>query len=115
MIQSGRKYHTIRPPARRRRYAKGDALSLRVWTGKPYRSKQCEFASAIVEKTCFISIELIADMRLDGKWLTEEEQDRFAYADGFNNAADLRGWFVVHHSLPFHGTVIYFKLAPHET
>ena len=40
MVESGDKRRTIRP--RRKRPVKmGDHVSLRQWTGKPYRSKQC--------------------------------------------------------------------------
>lgn len=41
------KGHTIRAGAR---WKAGDTASLRVWSGKPYRSKQVEFAQVEVKK-----------------------------------------------------------------
>ncbi|WP_315823031.1 hypothetical protein [Paraflavitalea speifideaquila] len=47
------KAHTIRAG---NRWKAGDLASLRVWTGRPYNSKQIEFAQVEVKKTWDISI-----------------------------------------------------------
>lgn len=43
-----RKHHTIRAGSR---FKPGNMVSLRVWSDKPYRSKQIEFAQVEVKKT----------------------------------------------------------------
>jgi hypothetical protein len=47
------KHHTIRAG---NRWKVGDMASLRVWSGKPYRSKQIEFAQVEVKKVWEFSI-----------------------------------------------------------
>lgn len=44
------KYHTIRVGER---FKVGDTFSARIWTGKPYRSKQMEFCGPIEIKKVF--------------------------------------------------------------
>lgn len=47
------KHHTIRSGSR---FNPGDMASLRVWSGKPYRSKQIEFAQVEVKKVWEFSL-----------------------------------------------------------
>jgi hypothetical protein len=47
------KHHTIRAGSR---WKVGDMISLRVWSDKPYRSKQIEFAQVEVKKVWTIEI-----------------------------------------------------------
>ena len=49
----GFKPHTIRPGSR---FKPGEIVSLRVWSGLPYRTKQIEFAQVEVKKTWSIEI-----------------------------------------------------------
>lgn len=110
MILSGRKPHTIRPK-RKVPLRPGQLLSLRVWTGKPYRSKQREFAKAKVTKVVSFALGYFDAMKLDGQPLTVLSQNQFAYADGFDTADDMRLWFgVTHGTVNFTGIVIYFEL-----
>lgn len=49
------KHHTIRAG---NRFKPGDIVSLRVWSDKPYRSKQIEFAQVEIKKTWTIEIAI---------------------------------------------------------
>ena len=109
LILSGRKPHTIRPK-RKIPLKVGQPLSLRVWTGKPYRSPQREFMKAVVEKVWPASIHMshiIVNSIILG---TDSEKD-FAWSDGFADADCLRNWFLKTHGLPFEGEVIYWRCA----
>jgi uncharacterized protein YqfB (UPF0267 family) len=110
LIVSGRKPHTIRPK-RKIPLKVGQTLSLRVWTGKPYRSPQREFLRATVEKVVPVHLSLLNDMTVDGVKLTIREQNDLAYHDGFPNADALYLWFLATHGLPFEGELIHWK--PH--
>lgn len=52
------KHHTIRAGSR---WKVGDMISLRVWSDKPYRSKQIEFAQVEVKKVWPISIHIVGN------------------------------------------------------
>lgn len=107
LIVSGRKYHTIRPK-RKVPLRPGQPLSLRVWTGKPYRSPQREFHAANVQKVVPIRIESNRVI-LDGKELTVPEIKELAWHDGFADAFSARDWFQNTHGLPFEGEIIYWR------
>lgn len=95
-VRSGEKRQTIRPP-RKRPIMPGDRLSLRAWAGAPYRSKQRELRQAICERVERIEI---------GEDFADNAE---AARDGFPNAAAMRDWFRVHHSLPFVGDRISWR------
>ena len=109
LILSGRKPHTIRP-TRKVPLKVGQSLSLRVWTGKPYRSKQREFMRATVEKVLPIVINPVA-MLVDGRMLSAGEELALAFDDGFSDADALRSWFLKNHGLPFTGELIHWRCA----
>lgn len=50
---AARKHHTIRAGSR---WKVGDMASLRIWSGKPYRSKQIEFAQVEVKRVWPVTI-----------------------------------------------------------
>jgi hypothetical protein len=52
------KHHTIRSGSR---FKAGDMASLRVWSDKPYRSKQVEFAQVEVKKVWPFSLHFVGD------------------------------------------------------
>lgn len=54
----GSKFHTIRAG---NRFSPGDMASLRVWSDKPYRSKQIEFAQVEVKKVWQFNIHVVGD------------------------------------------------------
>lgn len=105
-ILEGRKGSTIRKTARCK---EGDVLSLRLWTGKPYRSKQ----HCMMQAAC----QAIADVRiysdrisLDGMVCTERERDAVVKREGFTSWEALRKWFADQHGLPFSGQMIIWIL-----
>lgn len=86
------KYHTIRAGDR---WKVGDFFSPRIWSGKPYASKQIQFAPAIeIKKVWNFCITptgyLLADINCDLKMITE-----IAANDGLT-ADDFELWFAIH-------------------
>lgn len=85
------KHHTIRAGAR---FSPGETISLRVWSDKPYRSKQIEFAQVEVKKVW--KFEIIEDgYFLDGKVLSYDQLKEVAKNDGLE-ADDFECWFAYH-------------------
>lgn len=92
-----------------------DSISLRTWTGKPYRSKQRVLMEAIVDFVCDVEIEQHGGITLRGGNGTFTERhgyswkpdpDTFAHLDGFSSWQEMRDWFAAEHGLPFRGIVI---------
>lgn len=119
LVESGEKTQTIRPlPKRIPR--RGDTLSLREWTGKPYRSKQRVLLETRLEeiKVCIIDNHGIMMQPRSGCLpdkhgaphlsLGGEQADRFARTDGFTDWNEMRDWFRAEHGLPFVGVVLYW-------
>lgn len=107
LVESGTKKHTIRPP-RKKSIKAGDILSLRQWTGLPYRSKQREVRRALCAAvhTVTMSANLLI---LDGVAVTPNHWDTFAKHDGFESWEELWCWFLREHGkLRFSGIVIYW-------
>lgn len=103
-ITDGTKRTTIRGKARCK---PGDVLSLRQWTGLPYRSKQREILSTACTAVCAILID--ADhIRVDNAYrITEQAQlDGYAQRDGFADWNEMVDWFTATHGLPFSGELI---------
>lgn len=105
LVESGKKRCTIRAKAR---CTYGDELSLREWTGKPYRSKQRELRpTARCKYVSPITIEAATDdgltIRVSGLPVSADE---VALADGFASARAMRRWFADTHGLPFRGELI---------
>lgn len=127
-VVSGRKPHSIRPPRSdgRPRARVGEPLSIRVWTGKPYRSQQREVARAVV--TSVHEIEISDEAIWIWNWRSKSpfrvslpdggcrtlldyaESSRFARRDGFADAGELKDWFAATHGLPFTGALIRWRL-----
>ena len=120
LVKAGKKFQTIRPLPKRIPRC-GDTLSLRMWKGKPYRSKQrvlletklddikvCHIdEKGIVMQPpsgCLLAIAGAKIITLDG-----EHADRFARADGFTDWNEMREWFKAEHGLPFDGVVLYWQ------
>lgn len=108
LVEAGTKCQTVRPTPKRMPKP-GDRISLRVWTGKPRRSKQRvlrESEISAVEKItiCDTGRELLVGV--GNKSLTPEELNAFAALDGFKNGIEMFNWFEATHGLPFEGVVI---------
>lgn len=116
-VRAGTKRQTIRPVPGRLPMV-GDTISLRMWTGKPYRSKQALLRTEVIQsvKICCITREGIARQAPDGCLLqiagvriiceNGSEADRFARDDGFKDFEEMRSWFERQHGLPFDGLII---------
>lgn len=116
LVESGVKRQTVRPVPKRIPKP-GDTLSLRAWTGQPYRSKQRVLREAVVEKVERVVIGAhgalpvcIIPLSTDvlNYWPNAET---FAQRDGFTSWPEMRAWFEANHGLPFEGVVIYWRLA----
>ena len=98
-ILAGRKIHTLRKSAVGRKT--GDIVSLRQWAGRPYASKQVEFAR------CRIAVNRF---EIQGRPLSSWIVTRTAVADGFDETRDFADWFGVGDDglIHFDGVCIYF-------
>lgn len=84
----GEKVHTIRSGSR---WQVGDMISLRVWSDKPYRSKQIEFAQVEVKKVWDFELrpmrlngEILIMGFINGELVTNEQAIELANNDGLN-------------------------------
>jgi hypothetical protein len=109
LVESGKKCQTVRPTPKRLPKA-GDRISLRAWSGRPYRSKQLVLREAqivAVRKIRFAGYFFNGGPRdAHGKRIS---LDAFAQADGFGCWQELQTWFGETHGLPFEGIVIYWS------
>ncbi len=94
LVRTGEKIQTIRKKARCK---PGDDLSLRRWTGKPYRSKQETLRNAVCAGVEAVRVT-------EGP--TSKDKELFAQADGFESLAEMQDWFRKTHGLPFEGEKI---------
>lgn len=101
LVESGAKRQTIRPTPNRMPKV-GDAISLREWCGKPYRSRQRLLRASVITRVEPFDLDA---MRLD----EPTKRDAFARADGFADWPDMLAWFVQTHGLPFRGILIAWK------
>jgi hypothetical protein len=108
-VRDGSKCQTIRRAARCK---PGDTLSLRRWTGKPYRSKQETLRETVC--TAVFPVEIRDELGIE--WIRVNRvyvnRARFARADGFACSTDMLAWFDGEHGLPFAGEVIMWSNAP---
>jgi hypothetical protein len=105
-ILDGRKGSTIRKTARCK---EGDVLSLRLWTGKPYRSSQ--YCMMQVACQAIAEVRIYSDrISLDGMVCTESERDAIVRREGFGSWKAMRDWFQSTHGLPFSGEMIIWIL-----
>ena len=109
LVRTGKKLQTIRPVPKRI-IKVGDKLSLRRWTGLPYRSKQEVLADAV--NTDVLKCEVgISKLMIDGTILRAPGLlNKFAALDGFPNWQELEFWFARTHGLPFNGVLIRWRL-----
>lgn len=121
-VQCSAKCQTVRP-WRRRMIDVGDVLSLRAWTGLPYRSPQAHLREAMVcEKTPILINVTIERHRAEkevvlgynGTALKGDALQAFAVADGFAGPDEFFHFFVCAYARPglggtrlnFHGQLI---------
>jgi len=100
LVRTGEKRQTIREQARCKW---GDKLSLRRWTGKPYRSKQ----EVLLETMCADVLDIIiTETGIINHLGGQADHEAIAKRDGFRDWAEMREWFRNVHGLPFNGNVI---------
>jgi hypothetical protein len=99
LVAAGSKRQTIRQTARCK---VGDWVSLRRWTGKPYRSKQEVLRTDVCTRVMPVRVDPDV-LFLDG---IKMRQNFFARRDGFKDWAEMREWFEAVHGLPFLGWLI---------
>lgn len=107
-VRDGTKPHTIRKTARCK---PGDTLSLRRWTGKPYRSKQETLREVVCMAVTPVEINRFGADLGD---VFVHSPDTLARHDGFSGWPEMREWFERTHGLPFHGFVIEWSNAARE-
>lgn len=125
LVESGRKTQTIRPlPKRIPR--RGDTLSLRMWTDKPYRSKQRVLLETKLDRIEVIRIDEKGIIKPPGEGsilatlgqklcvIAGVNADRFAQDDGFQDWNEMRDWFKAEHGLPFDGVALYWQNGPDQ-
>ena len=111
MVESGTKLQTVRPTPKRLPRA-GDRISLRAWTGKPYRSKQRVLRESTITKVGKIKITEQAVV-IEGYILHHQDEEELAMADGFSSIVEMTEWFREEHGLPFRGVLIKWQpIAP---
>lgn len=104
LVEAGVKLQTVRPTPKRMPKV-GEPISLRAWTGKPYRSKQRVLRESVVTECHPITIHS-GGIKIDGvpkycSWVID-----FAVRDGFKDFGEMLSWFICTHGLPFTGIVI---------
>ena len=107
MVRDGSKLNTIRPLPKRPRDVPqvGWEISLREWTGKPYRSKQRVLKESAVVRVASVRIEEVG-VYIDSVWTFG---DTVAKEDGFQDFIEMAEWFKKTHGLPFNGAFIAWK------
>ena len=108
LVESGEKLQTIRPTPKRMPKA-GDYISLREWSGLPYRSKQRVLREAVITEVLPVRMNAFAIM-VNNCVLLGIQEWAFVKADGFNATQDLLDWFSETHGLPFEGILIKWSL-----
>ena len=116
LVKAGTKPHTIRLKRKLYPVQVGDLLSLREWSGVPYRSKQIllreEVCTAV--KPVKITFRFGHVLFCVGKNnpLYTEQANALAVADGFRDVDEMLEWFEATHGLPFRGVLIEWKPGP---
>lgn len=109
-VQAGRKTQTIRPKGKRSLPRIGQNVSLRQWSGKPYRSPQVtlrETRLSLVQE--FRANWEARQVWVDGILLEGAAVDGFARADGFADVAAMASWFLANHKgTEFEGFVMHW-------
>lgn len=103
LIESGRKTSTIRLRARCK---PGDTLSLRAWTGLPYRSKQRELRSVTCAAVRPIRLLMRAHhgfalllIAIEGQEIDCQTRAELAQKEGFDGVIEMTQWFAANHKM----------------
>ena len=118
-VGDGRKTTTIRPRPKRPQDmpSAGDVIDCRMWSGKPYRSKQELIGEWQIVDVRPVTVWhggiLMGDPAPAGtmqpvkvQGLPLQALNRMAVKDGFADWPSMLSWFMGHHWLPFDGILI---------
>ncbi len=112
LVKAGTKTQTIRGK-RKVPILVGDKLSLREWTGLPYRTPQKLLREAVCTEVSTVALTEGLISTGDGiivfqneRRLSFDELSDFAQRDGFRHIIDMLMWFDESHGLPFVGQLI---------
>lgn len=92
------KHHTIQPS---KQWKTGDMASIRVWSGKPYRSQQIAIAPDVRITVKEFEIDKLGHIFIDGK-KCEYDVETLAVNDGL----DIDDMFSLFNVLPFSGQML---------
>lgn len=105
-IKDGIKVTTMRVNAR---CLVGDVLSIRVWEGRPYRSKQREIYRTEVRDVARVMVTPMGVWLGDFIYEEGPELEKIAAWEGFENWEEMRAFFEETHGLPFRGEMISWR------
>lgn len=110
LVRAGTKTQTIRKTAR---CTPGDTLSLRRWTGKPYRTKQetLRTVTCTAVRNVRIGEPWPDGLVIDGVEMPTRDRASVARQDGFRCMTEMLDWFDEVHGLPFEGVLIEWSNA----
>ena len=106
LVEAELKLQTVRPRRRDEPVHVGDRLSLRAWSGKPYRSKQRIIRETVCSAVTPIWLNVHGALWLNDGPESQDSAQAFARADGFSSFPEMFWWFANTHGLPFSGVVI---------
>lgn len=110
LIETGHKTQTIRSIGKRRPPVPGEELQL--YTGQ--RTKYCRkllSPDPLCLSVTLILIHYELGIKLDDRWLTRDECEALAVADGFDSYSAFFRFFKDTHGLPFKGVLIQWALV----
>jgi hypothetical protein len=103
-IRAGIKRSTIRP--RPERWPQiWTPISLRQWSGKPYRSPQIILATATITAARYCTVRA-GSIEIDRRELDYCDLCALAAKEGFDDFAQMLFWFIRNHQLPLDGILI---------
>jgi hypothetical protein len=111
LVRERKKFQTIRPIGQRE-IKVGEKISLREWSGLPYRSKQISIYDGVITDVIFLVIfpfGIGKGEELEHFNSIYKTSDDFAVADGFIDFLDMSIWFDEQYGLPFHGRLIRWR------
>lgn len=114
LVEAGTKTQTVRPTPKRMPQV-GDTISLRAWTGAPYRSKQRVLREAEISAIHEVIISGGGIILGTDRMTWSPHLWSFARLDGFADWPEMREWFRGTHGLPFTGIVLYWHNKTDET
>lgn len=105
LVEARKKMQTIR---RRAGCVPGDVLSLREWSGAPYRSKHrlLDVPGPVVCSEVLPVVVHGGGVRVGGFELSAMDKTCLAHADGFGTYAEMMAFFSAGYGLPFTGEIV---------